>query len=142
MHNHNRLVFPHHPNSKPQKNPDKNRYTLYGVKFNPARPSRLHEHYKGFKNFYFNTYKCAWGEPAPTITQSGNQLGGRGGICHPEEDRTYTIRELKRLSALPDDFKLTGTFNQQAERIGRMVPPLMTTAIAESVYENIIRGSH
>jgi DNA (cytosine-5)-methyltransferase 1 len=108
---------------------------------NPARPSRLHEHYKGFKNFYFNTYRCAWGEPAPTITQSGNQLGGRGGICHPEEDRTYTIRELKRLSALPDDFKLTGTFNQQAERIGRMVPPLMTTAIAESLFENVLRVS-
>lgn len=108
---------------------------------NPARPSRLHEHYKGFKNFYFNTYRCAWGEPAPTITQSGNQLGGRGGICHPEEDRTYTIRELKRLSALPDDFKLTGTFNQQAERIGRMVPPLMTTAIAESLFENVLKVS-
>ena len=108
---------------------------------NPARPSRLHEHYKGFKNFYFNTYRCAWGEPAPTITQSGNQLGGRGGICHPEEDRTFTIRELKRLSALPDDFQLTGTFNQQAERIGRMVPPLMTTAIAKSVYENVLQVS-
>ena len=105
---------------------------------NPARPSRLHEHYKGFKNYYFNVYRCAWGEPAPTITQMGNQLGGRGGICHPVEDRTFTIRELKRLSSLPDDFKLTGTFNQKAERIGRMVPPLMTTALAKSLYENVL----
>jgi DNA (cytosine-5)-methyltransferase 1 len=109
---------------------------------NPARPSRLHEHYKGFKNFYFNTYRCAWGEPAPTITQSGNQLGGRGGILHPEEDRTFTIRELKRLSSLPDDFKVSGTFNQKSERIGRMVPPLMTTAIAKSLYEKILSISH
>jgi hypothetical protein len=41
--------------------------------------------------------------PAPTIAQSSNQLGARGGILHPEEDRTYTVREMKRLFALPDD---------------------------------------
>jgi DNA-cytosine methyltransferase len=105
---------------------------------NPPRPSRLHEHHKGFKNFYFNTYRCAWGEPAPTITQSGNQLGGRGGICHPEEDRTFTIRELKRLSSLPDDFKLTGNFNQRAERIGRAVPPRVTEAIGRTLYEQVL----
>lgn len=105
---------------------------------NPPRPSRLHEHHKGFKNFYFNTYRTAWGEPAPTITQSGNQLGGRGGICHPEEDRTFTIRELKRLSSLPDDFKLTGNFNQRAERIGRMVPPRVTEEVAKTLYEQVL----
>jgi DNA (cytosine-5)-methyltransferase 1 len=38
----------------------------------------------------------------------------------------------------PDDFKLSGTFAQKAERIGRMVPPLMTKAIAESIYTNIL----
>ena len=108
----------------------------------PVRPSRLQEHYKGFKNFYFNTYRCAFGEPAPTITQSGNQLGGRGGILHPVEDRTFTIRELKRLSAFPDDFKLTGTFNQKAERIGRAVPCLMTTAVAKNLYENVLSVVH
>jgi DNA (cytosine-5)-methyltransferase 1 len=83
-------------------------------------------------------YRCAWGEPAPTITQSGNQLGGRGGICHPEEDRTFTIRELKRLSSLPDDFKLTGNFNQRSERIGRMNPPRMVEAVAKSLYEKVL----
>jgi DNA (cytosine-5)-methyltransferase 1 len=67
-------------------------------------------------------------------------LGGRGGILHPEEDRTFTIRELKRLSGLPDDFSLTGTFNQRAERIGRMVAPRVTKALAESVYENVLSG--
>ena len=106
---------------------------------NPPRPSRLHEHHKGFKNFYFNTYRCAWGEPVPTVTQLGNQLGGRGAICHPDEDRTFTIRELKRLSSLPDDFKLTGTFNQRAERIGRMVPPRVTEAVASNLYDKVLK---
>ena len=105
---------------------------------NPPRPSRLHEHHKGFKHFYFNTYRTAWGEPAPTITQSGNQLGGRGGICHPEEDRTFNILELKTLSSLPDDFKLTGNFNQRAERIGRMVPPRVTEEVAKTLYEQVL----
>lgn len=39
----------------------------------------------------------------------------------------------------PDDFQLNGAFAQKAARIGRMVPPLMTKAIAESVYKNILR---
>jgi len=56
----------------------------------------------------------------------------------PEENRAFTIAELKRLSGLPDDFKLSGTFAQKAERIGRMVPPLMTKAIAEAVYRKVL----
>ena len=111
--------------------------TLEGFAYSP-KPSRLHGHHKGLKNFYFNTYRCAWGEPAPTITQSGDQLGGRGGICHPDEDRTFTIRELKRLCSLPDDFRLTGTFNQRAERIGRMNPPKMVEAVAKSLHERVL----
>ena len=38
----------------------------------------------------------------------------------------------------PDDFKLTGKWNQKAERCGRMVPPLMMQKIAESVYEKVL----
>ena len=41
--------------------------------------------------------------------------------------------------SLPDDFKLTGKWNQKAERIGRMVPPLMMKAIATSVYEKVLK---
>ena len=45
---------------------------------------------------------------------------------------------MKRLTSLPDDFKLVGTFNQKAERIGNMVPPLMIKTIAENVYHHIL----
>ena len=84
----------------------------------------------------FNLVRAAWDLPCPTITATGAQ--GRGGIYHPEENRGFTIGELKRLSGLPDDFQLSGTFAQKAERIGRMVPPLMTKAIAESIYKNVL----
>ena len=50
----------------------------------------------------------------------------RGRVHRPDENQAFAIAELKRLSGLPDDFKLSGTFVQKAERIGRMVPPLMT----------------
>jgi len=111
------------------------------IKKNPPFPYRLHDMPKGFKNYYFNLYRCAWGRPAPTMSQSGNQLGGLGGLVHPDEDRGFTIRELKRLCGLPDDFILTGTFNQRAERLGRMVCPPMTAALANSLYEKVIKLS-
>lgn len=107
------------------------------LRHNPPKWWRLQDHDKGFKNYYFNLKRCAWHLPSPTIAQSSNQLGARGGILHPEEDRTYTVNEMKRLFALPDDFKLTGNFNQRQERVGRMVCPPVTKAIGERLYEKV-----
>jgi len=112
---------------------------IRGLRKNPEHPAKLSHDHPNFMNLYFNIYRSAWNDPVPTITQSGNQLGGRGGVFHPTEDRTFTIKELLRLTALPDDFKLTGTFNQRCERLGRMVPPLMTFALARSIYEKVLK---
>jgi len=62
----------------------------------------------------FNLDRASWYHPSPTLTQMGQQ-GGHGGVHHPDEDRVFTTDELKRLMGLPDDFRLTGTFNQKAE---------------------------
>jgi len=51
-----------------------------------------------------------------------------------------TISELKILSSFPTDYKLTGSYKKQWERIGRAVPPLMMKAIAEHVYDTIIKN--
>jgi DNA (cytosine-5)-methyltransferase 1 len=40
---------------------------------------------------------------------------------------------------LPDDYKLQGDFDQQAERVGRMVAPLMMKALSNNIYENVLR---
>ena len=85
----------------------------------------------------FNLVRSSWDKPCPTLTQLG-QKTGRSGVFHPDENRKFAINELKRLTGLPDDFHLTGTFNQQAERICRMVPPLMTKALATAVYEAVL----
>lgn len=102
---------------------------------NPIKHTRISDVNPDWHSDFSLTRAC-WDLPSPTITATG--AGGRGGIIHPEEDRLFSIAELKRLSGLPDDFKLTGQFAQRAERIGRMVPPLMTKAIATAVYENIL----
>ena len=42
------------------------------------------------------------------------------------------------LMGLPDDYAMSGTWNQKAKTIGNMVPPLLMSAIAKSLYEKII----
>ena len=88
----------------------------------------------------FNLVRASWDHPSPTLTQMGQQ-GGGGGIHHPDEDRVFTTDELKRLMGLPDDFRLTGTFNQKAERCGRMVTPHLYKHLSRSIYEKVILPS-
>lgn len=56
------------------------------------------------------------------------------------EKRKFTIPELRRICAFPDDFILTGTYAQQWERLGNAVPPVMMCKIAEVVRESILNG--
>ena len=77
-------------------------------------------------------------EGDPTLTAMGSN-DTTAGAFHWNEPRKLTIGELKRIQSLPDDFVLTGKWNQRSERIGRMVPPLLLKAIADSVYDNVIK---
>jgi len=83
------------------------------------------------KGWHFNVKKMSRHHPAPTITTNAD-------VCHFIEKRRLTIKEIKRLMSLPDDFIVTGSMSQKTERCGRMVPSLMMKAIAESVYKNVI----
>jgi DNA-cytosine methyltransferase len=105
---------------------------------NPTKPTRLGHVFPGYKKHYTLT-RCSLDKPAPTMVVSGQRPDGLTGAIHPEKDRKFTLPELKRLTALPDDFVLTGTLGQAAERVCRMVPPLLTKAIAESVFEKVLQ---
>jgi DNA (cytosine-5)-methyltransferase 1 len=59
-------------------------------------------------------------------------------VCHPTEKRKFSIAELKRICAFPDDFALTGSFQQQWERLGRAVPPVMMAHIASAVRDRVL----
>lgn len=86
----------------------------------------------------FNLVRSSLKRPVPTLTQMGQQMG-RGGVFHPSEDRVFTVDELKRLMGLPDDYILTGTFNQKSERCGRMVTPPIYKHLSQSLYENVLK---
>lgn len=60
------------------------------------------------------------------------------GVCHPTEKRKFSIAELKRICAFPDDYILTGTYAQQWERMGRAVPPVMMSHIAATIRDQIL----
>jgi DNA (cytosine-5)-methyltransferase 1 len=66
----------------------------------------------------------------------GNQ--SKAGVCHPTEKRKFSIAELRRICAFPDDFIFTGTYAQQWERMGRAVPPVMMQKIAATIRDEIL----
>jgi DNA (cytosine-5)-methyltransferase 1 len=59
-------------------------------------------------------------------------------VVPPTEKRRFSIQELKRICAFPDDFILTGTYAQQWERLGRAVPPVMMMYIAKTIQLEIL----
>lgn len=90
------------------------------------------------KGSYFSLIRPSILRPSPTLTQRGQTLS-TAGVVHYNQDRKFTINELKVLMGLPDDYILTGKFDQKAERICRMVAPKMMKAVAENIYEKVLK---
>jgi DNA (cytosine-5)-methyltransferase 1 len=88
---------------------------------------------------YFSLVRPDERAPSPAVTATGAILGAAS-VAHPTERRKFTIRELKRICAFPDDFVLTGSYSQQWERLGRAVPPLMMFAVATEVAAILAEG--
>lgn len=107
---------------------------------NPALPIGLSDIEPSWTS-HFNLKRASWDKPCPTLTQMGQQAAA-GGIYHPSEDRVFTIAELKRLTGLPDDFRLTGSFNKKAERCCRMVTPPLYKHLADSIFDNVLQPAN
>jgi DNA (cytosine-5)-methyltransferase 1 len=105
----------------------------YGVNLKDKSKKGSDVHPKGS---LFNLVRPAINLPCPTVTQMGQQKNVSG-VLHYEKDRKLSSIELKRIQGLPEDYILTGTFNQKAERICRMVAPQCLEALASSIYKNI-----
>lgn len=54
------------------------------------------------------------------------------------ERRKFTIDELKRIGAFPDDFELVGSYAKQWARVGNSVPPVMMRHIATSIQDGVL----
>lgn len=74
--------------------------------------------------------------PSPTITATVASASMMNKT--QTEKRKFTIAELRRICAFPDDFVLTGTYAQQWERLGRAVPPVMMSHIAATLRDAIL----
>jgi DNA (cytosine-5)-methyltransferase 1 len=86
---------------------------------------------------YFQLVRAALASPSPTITVEGKKAHAAS-VAHPTECRKFSIAELRRICAFPDDFVLLGTYAEQWERLGRAVPPLMMRAIAETIRDRVL----
>lgn len=84
------------------------------------------------KDSFFNHRRLPWDQPSCTIVQ------GSQSAYHPDESRTLSLLELRRICGFPDDFVLTGSFAQQWERLGRAVPPVMMSHIAKTIQTEIL----
>jgi len=87
---------------------------------------------------YFSLQKPHLDKPCPCVTQTAGNTGAAG-VCHPTAKRKFSIAELRRICAFPDDFILLGTYAQQWERLGRAVPPVMMSHVAATVRDQILR---
>lgn len=87
---------------------------------------------------YFSLVRADAGAPSPTVTAAGGMNSGIACVTHPTEKRKFSIAELKRICAFPDDAVLTGTYAQQWERLGRAVPPVMMMYIAKEIRDKIL----
>ena len=107
---------------------------LKQLRKNPVKPIRGSSVMNGS---YFNLIRESMYEPCSTICQR-NGVAGASGNCHPLEDRKFTINEVRRITTVPDDFVLTGTREEQWERMGRMVPPIGMMKIGKTIQTDIL----
>lgn len=109
--------------------------------FNPPRhvkPSDPEYRHINPKGSCFSMIRPCPDLPSPTITANGNKLSVSG-VVHYNANRKLTIKELKRVMGLPEDYIATGNFEKQSERIGRMVAPKVMAALASRIYEKILK---
>lgn len=124
----------------------------------PAFPKPLPT-YSGLRDFFpYMVRYCAGGYagrwkdaslPYGTVTKSGARLTktaykSANGFVEVKNGndrlvrRKFTIDELKIICGFSQDFILTGSFEEQWERLGNAVPPLMMYHIARTIYERIL----
>lgn len=101
------------------------KYTKKGTNFTRAGLELF-----GKKGSYFGQVKVSPDKPCHTILTTP--------LYHWEECRFLSIPELKLFSTFPADFKLTGSFMDRVERIGRAVPPFMMKEISEVIRDKVL----
>jgi len=88
----------------------------------------------------FTLVKCSPSKVSRCIKATTGTIGARE--TYHWNNRALTVKEIKRIMSVPDDYILTGTYQQKVERLGRMVAPLMMKAIAENIYNEVLKNAN
>lgn len=91
----------------------------------------------GFPNSYA---RIRGSEPAPTITRNFTTPSSANCI-HPRQNRSLTLREGARCQSFPDRYVFAGSHGDKRLMIGNAVPPLLATALGNSMLAAIPRLS-
>lgn len=84
--------------------------------------------------------KLSWDKPCSTIFAHLTKDGNR--FIHPDsrQGRTITVREAARIQSFPDDYVFVAIGNRRYTYIGNAVPPLLSMAIADSLFHALNSG--
>lgn len=80
---------------------------------------------------YFQLVKADPGSVSGCVTASSGALSIA--CVRHWDNRAFSVSEVKRIMSIPDDYVLTGTYQQKVERLGRMVAPFMMKAVAQNI---------
>lgn len=64
-----------------------------------------------------------------------------GKFTHPYLNRAITVREAARIQSFPDSFRFIGNKGSQMKQVGNAVPPLLASAIAETIMKDITKDN-
>lgn len=151
-------IEPSHP--KPQTRPIPAKAALEGLEIDQEERRMLLEagrKYSAYGEWYlippgstrsavvpdgagFTCRKYDPNRPAYTVTKTDGSISTTGGM-HWAEPRRFTVGEYRRFGSFPDHYRFAGEWGDAVARIGNSVPPRFMQAIAEHVYENILKPS-
>lgn len=108
----------------------------YGQLWPKIPPGKNAAHVLNGKGFN-NCYKVHPGKPFPTLPKTQGKRGFAT-MVHWAEPRSISINEAKAACSFPQDWILTGKYEEQWARLGNAVMPLQMKAIAETIKEKIL----
>lgn len=56
-----------------------------------------------------------------------------GAFFHPDQDRTFTVREAARIQSFPDRYVFLGSQAEQYAEVGNAVPPMLAQVVGRSL---------
>ena len=89
------------------------------------------------KHSFYQSRRVPYNQASHTLSEQGS-MTSLAVHLHPEEDRVFTTKESARIMTLPDDYKFTGTLNENLARIGLMVAPICMKYLADEIYKQVL----